>query len=256
MAEQYISMDNLAVGYNGKALIHDICIGIEKGEIVALIGPNGAGKTTLFKVITGIYTPTEGTVVINGQESTGRKPHEIVQMGFARTFQNIRLFSRMTVMENVMMAMHCRTTANVFSILINTRKKKAEDKKTKEEAERLLKMMNLYEKRFDFPSSLPYGAQRKLEIARALATQPELLLLDEPAAGMNEQETQELLQIVRQLKDAGYTILLIEHDMKFVMNICERIYVLDHGELIAEGTPVEIGNNERVIEAYLGKDVD
>lgn len=256
MAKQVLKVAGITQRFGGLAALQNINMEVFAQENVGVIGPNGAGKTTLFNVITGIYTPTEGTVVINGQESTGRKPHEIVQMGFARTFQNIRLFSRMTVMENVMMAMHCRTTANVFSILINTRKKKAEDKKTKEEAERLLKMMNLYEKRFDFPSSLPYGAQRKLEIARALATQPELLLLDEPAAGMNEQETQELLQIVRQLKDAGYTILLIEHDMKFVMNICERIYVLDHGELIAEGTPVEIGNNERVIEAYLGKDVD
>ena len=254
--EQILKVDHITQRFGGLTALHDINIEVFPREIVGIIGPNGAGKTTLFNIVTGIYTPTEGKVYIGTKDATGKKPHEIVEMGFARTFQNIRLFSRMSVLENVMMGSHCRNTANVFQIIINSKKKRKEDAATKERALKLLDMMGLSDKRFDFPTALSYGAQRRLEIARALATEPQLLLLDEPAAGMNEQETEELLQIVRKLQEHGYTILLIEHDMKFVMNVCERLYVLDHGELIASGTPKEVGSNERVIEAYLGKDVD
>ena len=205
-------------------------------------------------MITGIYTPTEGNVSLLGQNVTGWKPHKITQLGFARTFQNIRLYARLSVRDNVISGMHCHTKSGILSSVFNTKSKRQEEKQCEEEADEILKLLDLYKFRFEMSTSLPYGAQRKLEIARALATHPKLLLLDEPAAGMNEQETADLANIVYRLKEMGYTILLIEHDMKFVMNICERLYVLNNGCMIASGTPAEIKVNPIVVEAYLGKE--
>lgn len=254
MKEVILKTEHITQRFGGLVALSDISMEVRSGEIIGIIGPNGAGKTTLFNVITGIYTPTEGTVSLLGQNVTGWKPHKITQLGFARTFQNIRLYARLSVRDNVISGMHCHTKSGILSSVFNTKSKRQEEKLCGEEADEILKLLDLYKFRFEMSTSLPYGAQRKLEIARALATHPKLLLLDEPAAGMNEQETADLANIVYRLKEMGYTILLIEHDMKFVMNICERLYVLNNGCMIASGTPAEIKVNPVVVEAYLGKE--
>lgn len=211
MSERILKTEHITQRFGGLVALSDISMEVNSGEIVGIIGPNGAGKSTLFNVITGMYNPTEGKVEMLGQDVTGWKPYRITELGFSRTFQNIRLFPRMTVQDNVIVGMHTRTKGNIFSGVFFTKKEKEERASCVREADTILRLLGLYEDRFEMGTSLPYGSQRKLEIARALATRPKLLLLDEPAAGMNEQETEELRQIVYRLKEMGYTILLIEH---------------------------------------------
>ncbi len=250
-----IEIKGVTQRFGGLTALSNINIYVQKGEILGCIGPNGAGKTTLFNVITGIYAPTEGSVVLCGEDITGGKPYVIAEKGISRTFQNIRLFKKLTVEDNILIGTHTRTSTNLLDAIFKTPKKRREDQRIERQVGEILELLNMSDHRYDIADSLPYGGQRKLEIARALATEPKLLLLDEPAAGMNEQETEELMGIIRKLQAMNYTILLIEHDMNFVMNVCDRIVVLDYGIQIAEGLPEEIKTNPQVIEAYLGKEV-
>jgi branched-chain amino acid transport system ATP-binding protein len=254
MAEKILWANNVSQHFGGLVAVDQVSMELNKGEIVGIIGPNGAGKTTFFNDITGMYDPTEGQVFYRGKDITGKKPYEVTELGITRTFQNIRLFDRMTVIENVMVGVHSRTKANIVDSLFRLKNHKETEKKAHEKALSVLELTGLADFRYNYATSLPYGSQRKLEIARALAAEPEILLLDEPGAGMNEMETSQLIAFIRELRDLGYTILIIEHDMRVIMNICDRIYVLDHGKLIAQGKPSEIQSNSDVIEAYLGKE--
>jgi branched-chain amino acid transport system ATP-binding protein len=250
----FFSTNNLTMKFGGLIAVNDFNVTLKHGEIVGLIGPNGAGKTTVFNMIAGYYPPTEGTIVFQGNVIGGKKANEITKLGIARTFQNIRLFTELSVVENVMIAYHCRIHSTFLGAVLRLPLYRKEEKMMYEGAMEYLREAGLDDLAKEPSGSLPYGKQRRLEIARALATGPQLLLLDEPAAGMNPNETQELLQLVLHLRDKyNLTIFLIEHDMKFVMQICERMKVLDYGTTIAEGTPEEIQNNERVIQAYLGE---
>jgi branched-chain amino acid transport system ATP-binding protein len=257
-----LEVRDLIMDFGGLRALDTINMAVHEGEIVALIGPNGAGKTTFFNCITGIYEPTKGDMIIHPPgRSTCRlnrlKPNIVTRHGLARTFQNIRLFQKMTVMENVMVARHCRTRSGILGAILRDRKTRREEQDMVDFSYRMLDKVGLTPFVNELAYELPYGAQRRLEIARALATEPFLLLLDEPAAGMNPRETMELDALITKIRDEGrISILLIEHDMKLVMSISDRIYVLDYGKMIAEGTPGEVSSNQNVIKAYLGESID
>lgn len=255
MAE-LLKVNNVSIVFGGLRAVSNLNLHINEGELVGLIGPNGAGKTTAFNLITGVYTPTEGEIYFNGGQSSGKKSYQVTQMGMARTFQNIRLFSELSVLDNVKIAYNMHVNYGLFDSIFRTKKYLYEEQYISEKAMELLKIFHLEDDAYEAAKNLPYGKQRRLEIARALATAPKLLLLDEPAAGMNPQETHELMEMIQWIRDKfKLAILLIEHDMGLVMGVCERIYVLEYGLKIAEGTPNEIRSNNRVIEAYLGEEV-
>ena len=257
MNKRVLEVTHATMRFGGLVAVNDLSMHIDSQEIVALIGPNGAGKTTAFNMITGVYTPTEGSVILQGRSITGMRPDRIAAAGIARTFQNIRLFKALTVLDNVLIAQHVRLTASWLGAVLRAPRYRKEEARAYERAKELLTYMGLGEVRGEISSSLPYGMQRKLEIARALATQPTLLLLDEPAAGMNPAESAELTELIRGIRDHYHlTVLLIEHHMDVVMDISDRIYVLNYGGLIAEGMPTEIQQNDDVIRAYLGGDDD
>lgn len=256
-----LTVNRLTKSFGGLTAVSNVDMVLNEGELVGLIGPNGAGKTTLFNLLTGVYEPSKGTIVLskNGVDKAlhGLKPYTICKAGVARTFQNIRLFRDLTVLDNVRIAMHQNVNYGLFSSFFHLPSYRKEEERILSESMELLKILKLDHKKDELAKNLPYGEQRHLEIARALATDPVLLLLDEPAAGMNPAETSQLTELISWIrKEFKLTILLIEHDMSLVMKICERIYVLDYGMVIAEGTPDEIKNNKRVIEAYLGEDVN
>lgn len=255
-----LSVKGLTKNFGGLCAVSNVSMEIGEGELIGLIGPNGAGKTTFFNLLTGVYEPSEGTIElnVNGKMTDigGMKPYRVTQLGLARTFQNIRLFKTMTAIENVKIAMHKDIRYGSLSAILRLTSYYKEEERVEREAQELLKVVGLYEKRNERADNLPYGEQRRLEIARALAARPRILFLDEPAAGMNPQETASLTQLIHQIRnDFRITIVLIEHDMSLVMKICERIYVLDYGKCIANGTPQEIKNNEFVIKAYLGEEI-
>lgn len=240
--------------FGGLTAVNKMTFHLEKGEIVSIIGPNGAGKTTFFNTLTGIYSPEEGKIEFNGKSLLGLRTDQIAARGISRTFQNIRLFGNMSVIENVLVGMHTQLKQSPFQILANLSAFKNEERAAEKKAEELLRYVGLRGVGNELAKNLPYGGQRRVEIARALAADPLLLLLDEPTAGMNPQETEDAIRLFRRIRDEkGVTVLLIEHDMRVVMNISERISVMDYGEKIAEGTPAEIRSNQRVIEAYLGR---
>lgn len=248
-----LEVNNLTIEFGGLKAVDEFNVTINKGELMGLIGPNGAGKTTVFNMLTGVYKPTHGSITLNEKDIVGLKPDQIVKVGAARTFQNIRLFKELSVLDNIKIAFQKDMKYSLAQGILRLPLYWKEENSIEEKAIKLLEIFNMEDSKYEKAKNLPYGKQRKLEIARALATNPELLLLDEPAAGMNPQETLELMDTIRFIKDKfNITILLIEHDMRLVMGICERLVVIDYGKVIAKGTPYEIKSNEKVIKAYLG----
>ncbi len=249
-----LTLNNVGKHFGGLQALQGVTFGVQEGQIYGIIGPNGAGKTTLFNLITGVFAPSEGQIQLAGEALNQMPSHRIVEAGIARTFQNIRLFGNMSVLDNILVGQHRRLQSGLWSALLQTKKQRAEEEKAKEEARDILAFVGLAgteERRAD---TLAYGQQRRLEIARALATDPKLLLLDEPAAGMNDSETAALRDLIRRIGNEGVTVLLIEHDMNLVMSVCDRLVVLNFGKQIAEGTPAEIRNHPEVVAAYLGEE--